>query len=502
MIYLRSLASFARWNKPGCGIHQAKASQRSEPVHFLRLEIQSPHFRKAFNAFGFGVTLTAFANTITPVAAETMSAALARAYGGNPNLNQQRASLRATDENLPIAEAGWLPTAAATASGGYNYLDGLVSGTNTKAGRPVATVGVSVTQNLFLGNRTLNNVRQAESNVLGGRVTLRNIEQSTLLDGSTAYMNVLRDTAVLDLRRNNITVLEEQLRQTRARFEIGEITRTDVAQAAASLASARSDYFMAQAALQNSIATYRQIIGAEPAQLEPARPIEQMLPQALAMAIDASLTEHPTIQAAFHAVDAAELQVKIAEGVLYPTAGITASVERAQNSQGIPGSNFTNASVLAQIIIPLYAGSDAFAHVRQAKELVSQARLQADQQRDTVRATVVSSWGQMERARSVIRSSQAAVRAAETALYSIREEAKLGQRTTFDVLTAQQTLLNARVNLVTAQRDRVIASYTVLAAIGRLTAANLNLTVVSYDPAIHFNQVKDKWIGLRTPDGR
>jgi len=434
--------------------------------------------------------------------AETMSSALARAYSGNPNLNQQRASLRATDENLPVAAAGFLPQASATANGGYNYLNGTQQGSKLDASRPTATVGLSVTENIFQGNRTVNSVKQAESNILGGRETLRNTEQGTLLDGSTAYMNVLRDTAILDLRKNNIIVLEEQLRQTRDRFEVGEVTRTDVAQAEASLASARSDYFTAQANLQNSVATYRQVIGVQPTKLEPARPVEQLLPSALPAAIDISLKEHPSIQSAFHAVDAAELQVKIQEGALYPTVGITGAVQRAQNASGIPGSNYTNASVLAQVSVPIYAGSDAFAHVRQAKELVAQARLQADQQRDAVRASVVSSWGQLETAKSVILSSQAAVKAAEIALNGIREEARVGQRTTFDVLTAQQTLLNARVQLVTAQRDRVVASYTVMAAIGRLTASNLNLTVVAYDPTVHFDQVKDKWIGLRTPDGR
>ncbi len=436
--------------------------------------------------------------------AETMSGALARAYGGNPNLNQQRASVRATDENLPVAAAGWLPQAAATASAGYNHIDGNYQGSSTGVNydRPVANYGVTVSQNLFNGNRTFNSVRQAESNILGARETLRNTEQSTLLDGSTAYMNVLRDTATLGLRKNNIIVLEEQLRQTRDRFEVGEVTRTDVAQAEASLASSRSDYFTAQANLQNSVATYRQVIGIEPTRLEAARPIEQLLPRDLVSAIDLSFREHPAIQAALHAVDAAELSVKVQEGVLYPTVGVTGSFQRSQNSGGIPDSNYNTASVLASVSVPIYAGSDAYAHVRQAKELLAQARLQADQQRDAVRAVVVSSWGALETAKAAILSNQAAVRAAEIALNGIREEARVGQRTTFDVLTAQQTLLNARVQLVSAQRDRVVYSYTVMAAIGRLTAANLNLTVVAYDPTVHFDQVKDKWFGLRTPDGR
>ncbi len=439
---------------------------------------------------------------LEPAWAETMSGALSRAYEGNPNLNQQRASLRATDENLPRAAAGWLPTATATGSSGPNYLEGNLGNGHVTKGSLPTTVGVTINENLFNGNRTLNSVRQAETNILGAREATRNIEQSTLLDGSTAYMNVLRDTAILDLRKNNIIVLEEQLRQTRDRFEVGEVTRTDVAQAEASLASARSDYFTAQAILQTSIATYRQVIGVEPTRLEAARPIEQLLPHALPVAIEVAFSEHPAIAAALHAVDAAELQVKLVEGELYPTVGVVGAVQQSWASSGLPSERFFNASILGQVSVPLYAGGEVFARARQSKELLAQARLQADQQRDSVRALVVSSWGQLDTAKAVILSSQAAVKAAEIALNGIREEARVGQRTTFDVLTAQQTLLNARVALVTAQRDRVVASYAVMAAIGKRTAANLNLNVIAYDPTIHFNQVKDKWIGLRTPDGR
>jgi outer membrane protein len=434
--------------------------------------------------------------------AETMSGALARAYQGNPNLNQQRASLRATDENLPRASAGFLPTATATAQGGYTRTDSSLAGSATHSNTGPFTGAVQVNENIFNGNRTVNSVRQAESNILGARETLRNTEQSTLLDGSTAYMNVLRDTAILDLRKNNIIVLEEQLRQTRDRFEVGEVTRTDVAQAQASLASARSDYFTAQANLENSRASYRQVIGIDPSRLEAARPIEQLLPHALPSAIEVAFSEHPAIQAALHNVDVAELQVKLVEGELYPTVGIVGQVQNNTSYQGLPNGRFFNASVLGQISVPIYAGGEVYARARQSKELLSQARLQADQQRDSVRAVVVSSWNQLDTAKAVILSSQSAVKAAEIALNGIREEARVGQRTTFDVLTAQQTLLNARVSLVTAQRDRIVASYTVMAAIGRLTAANLNLVVTAYDPTVHFDQVKDKWIGLRTPDGR
>ena len=379
---------------------------------------------------------------------------------------------------------------------------GATGGGRLRRGSDPGILGLSVTQNLFNGNRTVNGVRQAESNIFGARETLRNTEQNVLQNGATAYMNVLRDTAILDLRKNNIIVLQEQLRQTRNRFTVGEVTRTDVAQAELSLASARSDYFTAQAILQTSIATYRQVIGVEPARLEPARTIESLLPRKLGGAVQLALAEHPEVQAALHAVDAAALQVKLVEGELYPTLNLVGSVQQNYNLQGIPGDRLLNGSIAGQLTVPIYEGGEVYARTRQAKETLGQARLQADLQRNLVRAAVVSSWGQLDTARAVIQSSKAAVKSAEIALDSIRQEAQVGQRTTFDILFAQQTLLNTRVRLVTAQRDRVVASYAVMAAVGRLSAANLNLSVTQYDPTVHFDQVKDKWIGLRTPDGR
>lgn len=439
--------------------------------------------------------------------AETMSGALARAYIGNPDLNQQRAGVRATDENIPRATSAWRPSVSAGGQIGYDYLDQSVGGTSlTSTSRRTSAMprsfGLSVTQNLFNGNRTQNSVRQAESTIFGARESLRDTELNVLQAGATAYMNVLRDIAILDLRRNNITVLEQQLRQTRDRFDVGEVTRTDVAQAQAQLATGRSDYFAAQAILQTSVASFRQVIGIEPTKLEPARAIDHLLPKALDKALHLALYEHPAIQAALHEVDAAELQVKLVEGELYPTVNLVGNVQQSYGTGGFPHLRQLDASVIGQVNVPIYMGGETYARARQAKETLGQIRLQADLQRDAVRASVVSSWGELETARAVIQSSRAAVKAAEIALEGIREEAKVGQRTTFDVLFAQQVLLNARVRLVTAQRDQVVASYAVMAAIGRLSAVNLNLNVAQYDPTIHFEQVKDKWIGLRTPDGR
>ena len=256
------------------------------------------HFnvRLALAGIAGAMMIMALPQSASPGRAETMASALARAYAGNPDMNQSRAGVRASDENLPRASAAWRPTASANAQYGYNRLDNTDANGKlppVRKNTATSTYGLSVTQNLFNGNRTLNGVRQAESNIFGARETLRNTEQTVLQSAATAYMNVLRDTAILDLRKNNIIVLEEQLRQTVDRFTVGEVTRTDVAQAESSLASARSDYFTAQANLQTSVADYRQVIGVEPTRLEPARAIDSLLPHTLGSAVELALAEHP-----------------------------------------------------------------------------------------------------------------------------------------------------------------------------------------------------------------
>jgi outer membrane protein len=219
--------------------------------------------------------------------------------------------------------------------------------------------------------------------------------------------------------------------------------------------------------------------------------------------IEVALVEHPGVVSALHQVDAAELAVKVQESALAPTVAVNAQVSQQWDSfLGLPGTRQFTAQAYGQLNVPLYQGGAEYASIRQAKEQLGQARLNADLQRDSVRASVVSSYGLLETAKASIISGQAAVKAAETALAGVREEAKVGQRTTLDVLNAQQALLNARVSLVISQRDRVVASYAVLGSIGRLSAQELQLDVALYDPSIHYEQVKTKWIGVDTPDGR
>lgn len=451
----------------------------------------------------FGVMASVFVlGNAAGTSAETLESALARAYGNNPSLNAQRANVRATDENVARAKSGYRPQINASADVGRTWSEVTIPGDGTRRNALTPRgVGVQIDQSIFNGFRTQNSVRQAESSVLSARETLNNTEQNTLFDAAAAYMNVLRDTAILDLQRNNVEVIDEQLRQTRDRFNVGEVTRTDVAQAESRLALARSQASLAEANLRASIAQYRQIVGVEPRQLAPGRPLDRLLPRSVDAALQIALNEHPAIKAAQHGVDVAELQVKIEQGALAPQLGVSGSVSQRYDSQVADDRRLT-ASVVAQLTVPIYDGGQAYASTRQAKETVGQRRLEADSIRDQVRAAIISSWGQLEAARAQIEAAQAQVDAAETALSGVREEARVGQRTTLDVLNAQQELLNARVNLITAQRDRVVASYAVVQAMGRLNSRALGLGVNHYSPKIHYDQVKDLWGGLTTPDGR
>ena len=441
--------------------------------------------------------------------AETIGGALSKAYLNNPDINQQRAAVRASDENIPQANSGYLPTVTAQGNAAFSrsHLEqpasGFLPGVDSVGNTYPRGYGVTVNQNIWNGNRTANTVRKAESVTLGQREQLRNTEQNVLLSALTYYMDVMRDTAVLELQRSNVQVLEEQLRQTRDRFNVGEVTRTDVAQAEASLAGAQATALTAQSTLQTSMANYRQAIGDEPKSLAPVTPVSKPLPKTLPEAISISQVEHPAIVASLHGVDASELAIKISEGALYPTIGVQASLTKSFDPAGdAGGTKVLNGMVMGSISIPIYDGGNSYASIRQAKEQLSQQELATDLQRDKVRAAVVSAWGANTNSTGVLRAAKAQVAAAEVALAGIREEAKVGQRTTFDVLTAQQTLLNARVQLVTAQHDQVVNSFNLLSAIGRLSIKSLGLAVAEYDPRVHFDQVKNKLFGVRTPDGK
>lgn len=444
-----------------------------------------------------------------PALADTIEAALVRAYQNNPQLNAQRAQVRSTDENVPQALSGYRPKIAVTASAGAQYQNFTTTqgGTTTDLVKQnfngvdsPRAVGISATQTLFNGYQTGNKTRAAESQVSGSREALRVLEESVLLSAATIYMDYLRDAAIVEVQRSNVRVLEQTLKQTQDRFNVGEVTRTDVAQSEAQLAAGKTQELTAESQLTTTRSNFRRIIGNEPQGLQPGSPVDRFLPGALPAAVELSLVENPNVTAAMFGIDVNYLQVKIAEGALLPTVTAQVSVQQAYEQQ-LTTYQTLGASAIIQASIPVYQGGAEYSLIRQSKENLSQQRLVLEQTRDQARANTVTAWGQLQAGIAQVSSAQSQVTASEIALNGVREEAKAGQRTTLDVLNAQQALVNARVALVTAQHDRVVASYSVLATIGRLSPQVLKLNTTVYDPSVHYQQVRDSWFGLRTPDG-
>jgi outer membrane protein len=448
---------------------------------------------KKFGSASLSALVIAAFACLSPARAETIESALAKAYLANPDLNAQRAAVRANDENVPRALSGYRPRITATGDIGPqdSTLGGTASGNSLTHPRGGT---LSVDQTIYNFGRTGNSVAAAEAGVLSARQQLRSSEQSILLEAAQAYMDVLRDTAFLDLRKANIEVLKEQLRQTQDRFSVGEVTRTDVAQVEARLAAAQAESSAAEGTLKASVARYRQVIGTDPKSLSPARPVERHHPRSLEDAVRISQSEHPAIVAANHNVEVAEYQVKAVRADLYPSIGLSGSAQKRWDFQA-QGRELDAFALVGRLSVPIYEGGETYARVRQAKETLGQRRLEADLARDRVRAAVVASWSQLEAARARIASAQAQVEASTIALNGVREEARVGQRTTYDVLVQDQELLSARVNLVAAQRDRVVASYNVLSSMGRLSAEKLGLKVPAYDASAHYRAVRNRFIG-------
>ncbi|MEI6573113.1 MAG: TolC family outer membrane protein [Alphaproteobacteria bacterium] len=425
------------------------------------------------------------------VRAETIETALARAYATNADLNAQRASVRAVDEQVPRAKSGYLPRLSASAQGGKAQEELSSYGIQNITPR---SLGVTVSQNLYNGNRTESQIKGAESGVLAARAGLRQSEQTVLLNAATQYMNVVRDEAVVRLRTANINVLKEQLRQTQDRFQVGEVTRTDVAQVEAQLAAAEADFSTAETSLAVSRASYGQVVGAEPVGLADAEPVSKGLPSSLKDALNAGESAHPQLQAARFAVEVAEATVKSTEGELRPSVDLQGSLSRSWESR-TENDWGTDARLLGVVSVPIYEAGEVSARVRAAKEILGQRQLEADSARLAVRSAIAGAWSQFETANARLKSAKAQIAAAEIALNGVREEAKVGQRTTLDVLISSQNLLAAQVNLVSAQHDRVVASYQVLASVGRLSASGLGLKVAAYDPKKHYEASKGRATG-------
>jgi outer membrane protein len=467
----------------------------------------APSYRRTGFRVGWPVLcLVAIGNlaTIASSVAETLPEALVKAYQSNPQLNADRARQRGTDENVPQALAGYRPQIVAGLSAGLQSVRDLLPDNSVQGAtlRPW-TIGVTVTQVLFNGFKTANSVRVAELQVQSGREALRNTGQGVLLDAVTAYMNVLANQALVEAQRTNVAVLREIQATTKRRLDAGDVTPTDTAQAEARLSRGLADLNAAEVALAISKATYTQVIGEAPSQLVPAATVDRLSPNALAAATEAAGHEHPAILGAGFDVDVAQTTIKVAESSFLPTVSVQANASRSIQSDSTLSTSATDqASILGQINVPIYDGGTAASQTRQAKELASQSRMVLEQVRNQARTAVASAWVTNEGTKVALAAAESEVRAANVALQGVRREAEGGQRTTIDVLNAQQDLTNARSRLIQGQRDRVIASYTLLSAVGRLDVHVLSLNTPDYLPEVHYHQVRDAWHGVRTPSGQ
>ena len=363
--------------------------------------------------------------------------------------------------------------------------------------------GVSFSQPIFSGFRTLNGVREAEATVRASRETLRTTEQSVLLEAVTSYVDVVRDQAIVRLRENNVTVLSRELKATQDRFSVGEVTRTDVAQAEARRSAAVSALDLARANLKTSRASFERVVGRPPSNLQEQKPHEKLLPKTLNEAIAIGTRQNPTVVAALYREQAARHNVDRTWGQLLPTVTLDGSFSRRFDTS--PTTDETEAtSVTGRLSVPIYSGGLVHAQVRQSKHTHVSRIQEIEQFRTEAQAGIVSSWSQYEASRAQLVSDQAQVRATRTALAGVREEERVGQRTLLDVLNAEQEALNAEVQLATTQRNLVVASYNVLSNVGRLSVVDLGVVGEAYDPEAHYFEVRRKWwgISITRPDGR
>lgn len=425
--------------------------------------------------------------------AESLEEALIKAYQSNPTLEAGRASLRATDEQVSQALSNWRPNVSLSGEAGFRDLDTDQNGTETDNSLTPYTVGAEVVQPLYRGGRTVAETDRAEARIRAARAALRSSEQDVLLQVATAYFNVLRDTAVVELNQNNVRVLERQLEATRDRFSVGEVTRTDVSQAEARLAGSKADLISAQGNLANTRAQYERLVGNKPDNLEIPNPLSG-LPTSVTDVLAIAQEQHPDVVQAQYTEDAAKSDIRLSEGSLYPEVNLSAGVQRAyEASQEDLTSD--SAEILAQVTVPLYQKGAVYSSVRAAKQTAGQARVQVDEARRAVIENATSSWETLVTARASIESQQAQVSSAEVALDGVQREASVGSRTVLDVLDQEQELLQARVNLVGSRRDAAVAEFQVKAAMGALNAQVLGLPVEIYDTESNYNKVKDQWWG-------
>ncbi len=427
--------------------------------------------------------------------AENLNDVLAFTYENNPTIMAQRTNLKATDESVAKAKSGYRPVILAQGSIGraHNKLEyDDILGDATYNQTPT-NLTVSVVQPVFSGLSTYQTVRVAKSQVKAGRANLLDTEQMVFLEAIGAYMDVIRDRAVLDLQINNEKVLKKHLESYKKKFRVGELTRTDIAQAEARLSGAKANRIAAEGQLQVSKANYRDVIGQEPIDLKDVLAVDQGLPQSLDEALSQSLTENPKIKTAEYLQMASKYDVKAKQGELSPSVDLTAAAGRQTKNTSVDKNDYWQ--VAANLSVPLYQSGAEYADVRASKQIANQYRILLEKARRAVTADTTSAWESYTATKAQIVSIKDQIKASKTALDGVIREANVGQRTVLDVLDAEQEHLDNQVQLVRAHREEVISAYRLLSAIGKLTPNGLGLAVEQYDPKVHYEEVKNKWIG-------
>lgn len=431
-----------------------------------------------------------------PAMAQSLEKALSDAYANNPTIAAQRARLRAVDESVPQALSGYRPTVSTEFSASRTGSETKAEGSRSGSGSTPKAGQVTMSQPLFNAS-VAPAVRRAEALVQAQRANLLSTEQQVLLAAATAYVDVVQNEAVLALTKNNEQVLGRQLQAAQDRFRVGEYTRTDVAQSESRLAGAVANRMAAEGTLQTSKATYARLVGSEPGKLKAPKP-RFKLPANAQSAIALASGNNPAVLASSFSEQAAKFAVDQQYGKLMPSAALGGSASRTYDpgrSSGVDIDWSQSATLTARVTVPLYQAGLPESLVREAKQTANQARIEIEEARRQAVEAAVAGWQSLETARANIDSYRAQVRAAEIALDGVRQEAQVGSRTVLDVLNQEQELLNGRVNLVRAQRNEMVAAFTLLAAVGQMTAQNLGLSVPAYDPHANYKQVRDKWIG-------
>ncbi len=444
--------------------------------------------------FGFGASFAA-ASAMAQTQPHTLQEALAAAYSSNPTLLAARAALRATDEGVPTALAGWRPTVVFQGSYG-----GAAGDTQEEEGtakirvnRQPLSLTAQVTQPIYTGGRTESQVHSAENKVLSQRGRLIATEQLVFTNVITDFTNVIQTDQLLQLDINQEQVLTRQLQATNDRFRVGEITRTDVAQAEAALAQARSTRQTAEGNVQTARAAFQRDVGFLPDHLVAPQPLALPLKSAAEASRIAAANNPSLIYTMFDAA-ASKDAVDTAYSTLMPTLSAVGQTFRQDNST-FTGGRSTGAQATLNVTVPIYQGGAEYAAVRQARQTEQQSRKTVDDTRRQVIQAALSSWETLVAARASIESTRAAVRANSIALEGTQREAIVGSRTTLDVLNAEQALLQSRSTLVTNLASLITSSYGVAAAIGRLTAKDLNLNVPLYDDTAYYTAVHDRLFG-------